>query len=366
MQLSYRQKAVLTSVFVFLMVILILGLAEGAVQLRQWLKYGHFGHYEDLFVVDEGTGLRVLAANAASRTININSQGFRGPPITQPKPAGDLRLAFLGASTTFCAEVSGDELTWPHLVTEAVQEAVHDINVDYVNGAMPGYVVQSSLHNLSERIAPFQPDVVVIYHATNDLSQETRWLAVKQGIYEEEGRSVKKSWLAKHSLLWYLVEKNLHLKAVQRNAVDAKKRLEFSPSKLGVQFRKELTQLVLAAKQISGVVALATFSYQIRPEQTPEQQLVAASSALYYMPFMTLNGLVEAYTQYNQIIADVARDTGAILIDVETAIPGDSKHFNDTVHFTDAGSLVMAHRVSEAVLASAEFQALVKAKRGGN
>lgn len=366
MQLSYHQKVALTSVFVLLMVILILGLAEGAVQLRQWLKYGHFGHYADLFDIDERTGLRVLAASATSRNININSQGFRGPPVRQPKPAEYLRLAFLGASTTFCAEVSGDELTWPHLVTEAVQEAIHDIKFDYVNGAVPGYVVQSSLHNLSERVARLQPDVIVIYHATNDLSQETRWLAVKQGIYHEEGRSLKKSWLAEYSLLWYLVEKNLDLKAAQRNAVNAMNRLEFTPSKLGVQFRQQLTELVLAAKQITGVVALATFSYQIRPEQTPEQQLVAASSALYYMPFMTLNGLLEAYAQYNKIIADVARETGSILIDVDTAIPGDSEHFNDTVHFTDAGSVVMAQRVSEALLKSAEFQALAKIKRRGH
>lgn len=61
------------------MVILILGLAEGAVKLRQWLKYGYFGHYEALFTFDEDTGLRVLATNGKSRTISTNSLGFRGP-----------------------------------------------------------------------------------------------------------------------------------------------------------------------------------------------------------------------------------------------------------------------------------------------
>lgn len=365
MQLSYRQKVALSTVLVLFMVMLMLVLAEGTVQLRQWLKYGHFGQYEDLFDIDEETGLRVFAANAASRTININTLGFRGPSLRQPKPAGYLRLAFLGASTTFCAEVSSDEQTWPYLVTKAVQEAVHDIDVDYVNAAMPGFVVQSSLQNLNERITPLQPDVVIIYHATNDLSQETRQLAREQGINAED-KSVTRSWLAEHSLLWYLVEKNIYLKIIKRNAVDAEKRLDFSPSNLGVRFRKELTELVLAAQQSAGVVALATFSYQVRPEQSPEQQLVAASSALYYMPFMTLNGLMDAFEQYNTIISDVARETGAILLDIKTAIPGDKEHFNDTVHFTDAGSRVMAGKVSEVLLNSVEFQALVKDKQNGN
>ena len=51
------------------------------------------------------------------------------------------------------------------------------------------------------------------------------------------------------------------------------------------------------------------------------------------MPFMTPAGLLDAYAQYNRIIAEVVLDTGALLIDDEMMIPGDSEHFNDTVHF---------------------------------
>jgi lysophospholipase L1-like esterase len=235
------------------------------------------------------------------------------------------------------------------------------MNVDYVNGAVPGYTVESSLRTLRKRVAPLQPDAIVIYHATNDLSRETRFLAMEQGIYED-GKAEEKSWLAEYSLLWYLVEKNLHIDDLQRDAVTDKRRLVFSPVELGGQFRKELTRLVMEAREVAGIVALATFSYQIRPEQTAEQQLTAAKSALYYMPFMTPHGLIEAFTQYNEIIRDVARETGAVLIEGETLIPGDSEHFNDSVHFKDAGSRAMAHRVSEVLLKSTEFQALAESK----
>jgi lysophospholipase L1-like esterase len=361
MHLSHRQKVVLSTVLVLLVVVLMLALTEGAVRLRQWVKYGHFGQLDAIYAVDQETGLRVPVANASTRTISINSSGFRGPAVKQPKPAGTLRLAFLGASTTFCAEVSGDELTWPYLVTQVLQDAMPDMNVDYVNGAVPGYTVESSLRTLRKRVAPLQPDAIVIYHATNDLSRETRFLAMEQGIYED-GKAEEKSWLAEYSLLWYLVEKNLHIDDLQRDAVTDKRRLVFSPVELGGQFRKELTRLVMEAREVAGIVALATFSYQIRPEQTAEQQLTAAKSALYYMPFMTPHGLIEAFTQYNEIIRDVARETGAVLIEGETLIPGDSEHFNDSVHFKDAGSRAMAHRVSEVLLKSTEFQALAESK----
>jgi lysophospholipase L1-like esterase len=363
MQLSYRQKIAMTTLLVVLVIVFLLGFSEGAVRLRQWLAYGHSEKLGDLF--EQQGDLRVLVPNASTRTISINSLGFRGPPLAQPKPAGDLRIAFLGASTTFCAEVSGNNMTWPHLVTEAIQKKFANISVDYVNAAVPGYTVKLSLLNFRRRVAALRPDVTIIYHATNDLSWETRSLASEQGVYEDQGKE-EKSWLAEHSQLWYLVVKNLRIKEVQRDALNARKRLRFSPSKLGAQFRKDLTQLVIETKEVSAVVALVTFSYQIRPEQTPEEQLKAAGSALYYMPFMEPQGLMDAFRRYNQIITEVASETGAVLIDGETVIPGNSEHFNDSVHFTDAGSRVMAQRVSGALLGNPDFLTLVDSKRGGD
>ena len=162
MKPSDRAKAALTSVLVVIALALLLLLAEGATRLRQWIKYGHFGHLETVYTVDPDTDLRVPVANAQTATIQINSLGFRGPEITTPKPPGHIRIAFLGASTTFCAEVSSNDLTWPHLVAQRLKSALDTIPFDYVNGAVPGYSVRSSLRNLRERIARLEPDVIVI------------------------------------------------------------------------------------------------------------------------------------------------------------------------------------------------------------
>jgi lysophospholipase L1-like esterase len=101
-------------------------------------------------------------------------------------------------------------------------------------------------------------------------------------------------------------------------------------------------------------VAVATFSARLRAEQTEEEQLRAAASALYYMPFMTPRGLIGAYARYNPIIREVAQATGALLIEGEFDIPGDALHFADSVHFTDAGSRAMATRVSGALARRAD------------
>lgn len=360
MQLSHRKKIAITTVLMVVVIATMLGLAEGVVQFRQWLTQGHSGKISDLF--EQQGDLRVLIPGASTRTISINSLGFRGPPLAQQKTAGGLRIAFIGGSTTFCAEVSGNDSTWPDLVTEAIQKDYPDIDVDYVNAAAPGYTVKSSLLNFRRRVALLKPDITIVYHATNDLSWETRILAEKAGIYNNH-KNNRNSWLGEHSLLWSLVVKNLRIKEVQKNALLSTDQLEFLPKNLGLKFRNELTQLVIEAKKVSDIVALATFSIRVRPEQTDAQQLSAAGSALYYMPFMTPQSLMDAFGQYNQIIADVARETGAILIDGETVIPADDEHFNDSVHFKDAGSRIMAQRVREALRRNADFEQLVDSKR---
>jgi lysophospholipase L1-like esterase len=51
-----------------------------------------------------------------------------------------------------------------------------------------------------------------------------------------------------------------------------------------------------------------------------------------------------------------------LLIDEEDAIPGDALHFTDTVHFTDAGSALMARRVTHALTEAPRFRQLVEAR----
>jgi hypothetical protein len=81
------------------------------------------------------------------------------------------------------------------------------------------------------------------------------------------------------------------------------------------------------------------------------------------MTFMDPQGLMEASRCYNRIIAEVARETGALLVKGEAMIPADGERFNDTVHFKHAGSRIMARRVSEALLADPAFRALAAARR---
>jgi lysophospholipase L1-like esterase len=356
-QRNYLLLSVLaTTLVIFLLVLL----AEGGVRLRQWLRHGQTGTVNSMLVPDPASGLEVPRPGVHSGKIHINSQGFRSPELTADKPR--LRLAFLGASTTFCAEVSRDEAAWPNLVAEHVKQAHPALSLDFVNAGVPGYVVDTSMENWRHRVAKLKPDVVVIYHATNDLSKDTRALAVQQGL--QSAKRQETSWLADHSMLWFLVEKTWAVKAAQQRAVSDSPRLTEIPPQLPQGFQERLVRLVREVQAQGALVALPTFTHRPRRGQSPEEQLKAAESALYYMPYMSLPGLLSGYEAYNQAIRLAAQETGALLIEGEYDIPGDAGHFTDSVHFSDTGSMAMAQRVSQALLGSPQFQSLLAGKSG--
>lgn len=354
MKLSERSKIVLSTHIVLIIIIALMFIAEGLARVRQYIKYGAFGHINEL-VIDAKSGLPVPIKGNNTANIKINSLGFRGPEIEIPKPEKRLRIGFLGASTTFCAEVSSNNMVWAEMVSDGLEKALPGISIDYVNGAVQGYTTRKSLVNLEHRIASLQPDLIVIYHATNDLSAETRDIAIEAGIKRSNLATAteEKSWLEHHSLLWMLTKKNLALLGTDRHDSQI---LQLDVSSLGAAFRKNLVSLVNKARKYGAKqVVLVTFSTHLREDMESDQVNAAMVSARYYMPYLSADSLLEGFLHYNNIIRDVARETDAILIENENSIPGDPEHFVDSVHFTDKGSQLQAERIISGLLTSQRF-----------
>ncbi len=345
-----------------LLLVLLVGLllaasAEGVIRARQWMRYGVAGESFHRFVEHPESGLRVpepgLVDGRAHR-IEVNADGFRGPPLDRPKPEGRRRIAFLGGSTTFCAEASRNETTWPHLVSAGLAAAFPD--VDHVNAGVGGYAVAQSRLNLAHRVAPLAPDVIVIYHATNDLSSGTRELAVAAGLAAP--RAHEPSWLAQHSLAWNLIEKNW-LRGSPSAKTTGGETLDPDPTRHAERFAQNLGALVSECRAVAPVVVLVTFSHKARREQDDETRAEACESSLFYMPYMSVDGILTGIEAYNDVIRRVAAEQGGLLVAGELGIPGDAEHFADSVHFTDAGCARQAERILQVLLAAPEVAAVL-------
>jgi lysophospholipase L1-like esterase len=362
--MSKRRRALLLAALALVGITVVLVAIECVLRLNAYARNG-FARVDDVYMVDRSNGLRVPRPSMKFGGININSDGFRGPEIQTPKPAGMLRLAFVGASTTFCAEVGSDAKTWPDLVARDLQRRHPQWQVDYVNAAVPGYGIDAMHKSFVSRVARFHPDVAIVYEATNNIASDTRTLALERHIIEERPKWSR--WLTDRSSLAQLLYLNASVWSLARqDRHGTRARLDLTPSDLlmlRAGYRERLVSLIRSAQQSARVVAVATFSHRVRHANAPADG--TAEAALVLMTsraeHLSIKGLMDAYDAYNDAIRDAAAATGAVLIDGNDEIPGDFIHFVDTMHFSEAGSAAMAKRVLGTLNAAEPFQRVLAA-----
>ncbi|MEX2285788.1 MAG: SGNH/GDSL hydrolase family protein [Planctomycetaceae bacterium] len=344
--ISKKRKLLYLAIVVLLMLLA----CESALRVRAWMKYGSptASVTGSMIVYDADLDLRIPRPGyeqvGQNISIRINSLGFRGDEISRQKPPNTVRIVCLGASTTFCAEVSSNEAAWPHRLQQGLQQRFPDIRVEVVNAAVPGYTASSNLKNLRERVLRLEPDLAIYYEATNDITQDTRELARERGLIAttQRNRSAAAEWLSKWSLLFDLIHKNASIALAQADKKAAK--LEGIPKDVSGRFIAELDTIRRELESHGVPLVLSTFLTKCRRDQPRSVQLANADVAFFYMPWMTIDDLLDALDNYNEAIAQYATSHGLPVLEDRTSVPGDSEHYVDYVHMTDKGCAAMADR----------------------
>jgi hypothetical protein len=101
----------------------------------------------------------------------INDDGFIStPPIAREKPPGTLRVAFLGGSSTAgTGNNLADADTWPWRTIERLRARYPERRFDFINAALGGYSSFESFGRLWSRLRFYDPDIVVVDHAWNEM-----------------------------------------------------------------------------------------------------------------------------------------------------------------------------------------------------
>lgn len=293
-------------------------------------------------------------------TLRTDGRGFILPQGAS-SPA-DLKLAFLGGSTTACLYVDQDK-RFPYLAGRLLQEQTGR-SVKSQNCAQGGNNSLHSLDILLNVLISDPPNYVVMMHVWNDmqiLSRKSNYFP-KTGTYapvrELTGTgkiSAGVSELAKD--LSYQLFPNLtyrlsiFLKHMENQALEHKSRQpslpENWPSLLN-KFQRNLRLFVRMTKAMGSRPVLMTQPSRFTPE--PQGNL-----AQYWLPKMK-GGLKDwgqwrlLHRRFNQAVRQVAQEEGALLVDLEAAIPQDQKHIYDLIHFLPAGCEAVAQRIAGELL----------------
>lgn len=121
--------------------------------------------------------------------VKINSQGFRGPSVTIPKPQDVKRVAVLGDSFVAGLQVEEDAL-----LTAKLQELLsqNSQRFEVLNFGVSGYGIDQKYLMLQKRIPKYNPDLVVLFLSTNDINDLRKNAIVSQRDGKVEFKSFPK------------------------------------------------------------------------------------------------------------------------------------------------------------------------------
>ena len=121
-------------------------------------------HWED------NTNVYKLEPNQHKQTVNINNYGFRGPDISKIKEDETYRIFVVGGSTTMSLRAPSDQQTYPGFLQELFDNSKLNFKVEVINAGTPSFASSQELSVIEHKIINFQPDLIIIYDGTNDLS----------------------------------------------------------------------------------------------------------------------------------------------------------------------------------------------------
>ncbi|MCW5906611.1 MAG: hypothetical protein KIS94_02045 [Chitinophagales bacterium] len=151
-------------------------LLESFLILTGWKKEyteKRFGYYQSPFLYDSMNYYHVYhkgekIENGASEftyEISINSLGYPGQEWATEKPSGKVRIMTLGDSFTE-GDGAPQDSSFPVLLQQMLEA---DFATEVLNAGVSGSDPVSGFKNLKERLAPYQPDIVIQMVSENDV-----------------------------------------------------------------------------------------------------------------------------------------------------------------------------------------------------
>ncbi len=329
-------------------------------QLRQ--RYGEDYIYSGGIAPHRYIGY-IPAPNYQEGSNQHNSLGFRGDEIEQPKPDGIFRIVCLGGSTTYSA-VDDYTKTYPSLLQDYLHQAGYT-NIEVINAGMVGYTSWETLVNLEFRVLDLDPDLLIIYHAINDVYMRIVWppdayRGDNSGARTLRLQSVQMPPIWEYSTLfrmaavaggivqphsavdWQFIDypptayADLFLEQKTLGTypsgvfdeVTAETMVEENPP---VFFERNLMNIAAIANAHEIDVVLLTFAYGFANNprvSSPEFQ----------------KGIAEG----NEVVERVAVEAGVYLYDFANTMPPDRKYYaSDGHHFTEEGNELRASLIGD-------------------
>ena len=265
--------------------------------------------------------------------ISINSKGFRGPEIAEPK--GDIyRIVALGESTTFGLTFEPGDKPWPELLEQMIRERLKTRRpVEVINAGVIAYTILDNLRRLPGQILPLKPDMIISYHGANGfyfidpaLLKPTGSLPVP---YQERPIKLAADFENRARLM--------HLRSAELKALS---KMPVNANPLETKYADAYRELIQVAATNHIRLMLANYSMAVNETSGP------GVIAFYQRLGDSARGKIRANGIHSQIIQQLARQYPQVgLIDTHPHLDGEHEKFTDTMHLTQEGRQQLAENI---------------------
>ncbi|MCG8571126.1 MAG: SGNH/GDSL hydrolase family protein [Spirochaetes bacterium] len=283
-----------------------------------------------------------LTPNYRSGKTYHNSMGYRDKEFSKNKNEGTFRIVALGGSTTYTVGVKDNDKTFTAQLEQILKSKYQYNNVEVINAGVGGYNSWETLINLQFRVLDIEPDLVIIYHATNDV--HTR--RVDPALYTGDNSAMRKQW-REPKIPWYNylylyriigvkmgMVKGVGLRqftfAESYYGVDTQLTLDLLEQNKPVYFARNLKNMAAIAKANKIKILFASWAH------CPYKNDYA-SSEFYQTGFQEMNNVVRA----------VALQENAFFFDFASIMSKDTKYWSDGRHLNEAGALLKAQHFAD-------------------
>ncbi len=294
-----------------------------------------------------------------------NALGYRGEEILQPKPEGEFRIVCMGGSTTYSFPTEDYRLSYPFLLEEELKARGFS-RVEVINAGAQGWTTLETLIDFQIRTLDLAPDMIVVYHGSNDVrtlfvwppdsyrgdssgrrgpialdAPPERWI---ESITLARAFMIRAGLSEPHNSLDHQMArgpKTYHAEEFARQLargsypsgifteVSAADMLEANPP---IYFRRNLESLAILARAHGIQTVLVTFASFPHSERDP---LLASQEG------------AKALEALNQITRDVAREQGVHIFDFAPRFPRDAEYFVDSQHFSERGTALQTELIAD-------------------
>jgi lysophospholipase L1-like esterase len=323
--------------------------AEMALQARAQMRYGSSifsaGEGESKYVHNEALGLRTLrpmsVIKGAEQTIESNRHGLRGEDFESEKPAAELRIAQLGASTIQGAYARTNNETSSALLQDKLRASISNRQLRVINAGLDGTTLSGQARLLDWLVTNLGVEQVLWYPGTNDIS-------CRKVNRSNSQLPPRFPWpgLPRWTLTNDLIVMNTAALRKSRAPSNQNMTKDFD-----LEGMKASVEVGIRSARHHGIsLVLVTSATSYRSTMPADEITRRADSALFFRPCYTGPELARSVALFNDMLREVAVATNVPIIDAERLMPSDLALFGDASHFSPEGEARFAELMATQLL----------------